>query len=342
MKRRNFLKGLTLAAAGTLVPFHADATGKKTSTEAGQAANPNFTFNKEGKFKILQFTDTHFITGDARAERALANVREMVEIEKPDLVIHTGDIIYGKPAKESLRELLSVFSSRGIPFAVTLGNHDEEFGMTRREVYDYVRSLPHNVNTPPKNMHGMSNDLITISSGGRVKWALYLLDTGNQSTDIKLGTYDYLHFDQISWYREQSQRLREANGGVPVPALAFSHIPVYEHFQALDDRKKKLTGNWGEAPCPSTINSGFFAQTQEMADVRALISGHDHDNDYVMKWREKYLIYGRYSGGDTVYNNLKPNGCRLFELTDGSDSFRTWIRVSGGGIEQELLLPEDL
>lgn len=342
MKRRSFLKGLTLAAAGTMLPFQAGASGAKGAEKDTQAVNPDFTFNKNGKFKILQFTDTHFIAGDARAERALATVREMVEIEKPDLVIHTGDIIYGKPARESLQELLSVFSSRGIPFAVTLGNHDEEFGLTRHEVFEVVRSLPHNVNTPTKNLHGESNELITISSDGRVKWALYLLDTGNQSTDIKIGTYDYLHLDQIAWYREQSLRLREVNGGVPVPALAFSHIPIYEHFQALDDRKKKLKGNWGEAPCPSTINSGFFAQTQEMADVRALISGHDHDNDYVMKWREKYLIYGRYSGGDTVYNNLKPNGCRLFELTDGSDSFRTWIRLSGGAVDQELLLPNDL
>ena len=41
-----------------------------------------------------------------------------------------------------------------------------------------------------------------------------------------------------------------------------------------------------------------------------------------------------------TYSQVERNG--LFELTDGSDSFRTWIRVSGGGKEQELLLPEDL
>lgn len=36
--------------------------------------------------------------------------------------------------------------------------------------------------------------------------------------------------------------------------------------------------------------------------------------------------YGRYTGGNTVYNNLS-NGARIIELTEGEKGFRTWIRV---------------
>ena len=67
--------------------------------------------------------------------------------EKPDLVIHTGDIIFGEPAKESLTELLKTIGDKRIPWAVALGNHDGQFGMSRKEVYDYVRTLPYNINT---------------------------------------------------------------------------------------------------------------------------------------------------------------------------------------------------
>ena len=52
-------------------------------------------------------------------------------------------------------------------------------------------------------------------------------------------------------------------------------------------------------------------------------------------------IYGRFSGGDTVYNDLKPCGARVFEFTEGSDSFRSWIRLVGGEKIQDLRFPED-
>ena len=43
-------------------------------------------YGEDGKFKILQFTDTHYIVGDERSERALGNVIEMLDTEKPDFV----------------------------------------------------------------------------------------------------------------------------------------------------------------------------------------------------------------------------------------------------------------
>jgi hypothetical protein len=119
------------------------------------------------------------------------------------------------------------------------------------------------------------------------------------------------------------------------------HIPVLEHVEALRDKSRMLKGNLGEEPCPSLINSGFFAQVQEMGDVQALFSGHEHDDDYIMKWRNKYLVYGRFSGCDTVYNNLLPSGCRMIELTEGETGFRTWVRLQGGAVEQNLRIPQD-
>lgn len=48
--------------------------------------------------------------------------------------------------------------------------------------------------------------------------------------------------------------------------------------------------------------------------------------------------YGRYTGGNTVYNNLS-NGARIIELTEGEKGFRTWIRVKNH-TEQEVTFPE--
>ncbi len=65
---------------------------------------------------------------------------------------------------------------------------------------------------------------------------------------------------------------------------------------------------------------------KEMGDIEGVFVGHDHDNDYAVMWQGILLAYGRYTGGNTVYNNLS-NGARIIELTEGEKGFRTWIRT---------------
>lgn len=342
MNRRSFIKGsaATLATA-SFVPTAWAGQGQHAQVSPQTPVRPALHFNKNGKFRIVQFTDTHYISGNDKAERALKNVTDIVETEHPDLVIHTGDLIFGKPAKESFQEILKPIADHRIPFAVTLGNHDEEFGLSRSEVMEFIRTIPGNINTPQKPIYGVSNEVLTLTDAqGKVQWAFYLMDSGNQCKDINRGGYDYLHFDQLAWYRQNSMELSQENGGVPVPSLAFMHIPLREYIDGLADTKRMLRGNLGENPCAQEVNSGMFALSSELKDIKAYFSGHDHDNDYMMKYHDTFLAYGRYSGGDTVYNDLLPNGCRVIELTEGKPEIETWIHLSDGSEEQHLTLPD--
>lgn len=302
-------------------------------------------YNKDGKFKILQLTDTHVIAGDPRSDRALENINSVLDAEKPDFVIHTGDIIFGSPAEESLRLALQPLVDRKIPFAVAMGNHDSDFDKTREEMYELIRSIPGNVNSPKDPMiHGFSNDILTLSSGNDPERIIYLLDSGNRDYLNGVKSWGYVHVDQIFWYRNASNYFKEANGGTPVSSMAFFHIPVPEYRQGLVDASKNarfLCGNVGEEPSSPIFNSGLFLSMLEREDVKWIVVGHDHNNDYVMLWRGMFLIYGRYGGCDTVYNELKPSGARVFEFTAGEKGLRTWIRLSDGRVEQELkLVPE--
>ena len=59
-------------------------------------------------------------------------------------------------------------------------------------------------------------------------------------------------------------------------------------------------------------------------------------------WRGILLAYGRYSGGDTVYNDIpNGNGARIIELSEGSREFKTWIRIGGGHTINHLNYPAD-
>ena len=56
-------------------------------------------FNEDGKFKIVQFTDTHLGTGNGaseyrclQAEKTLARISRVVKQENPDFIVLTGDI----------------------------------------------------------------------------------------------------------------------------------------------------------------------------------------------------------------------------------------------------------
>ena len=170
MNRRDFIRNSAAAGLVTAFPLAAEAAKKKknSSVEALQEPALNdekqrFHFRPDGKFKILQFTDTHYIAGDKRSELALKNVIEMLDQEKPDLVIHTGDVIFGKPAEQSLHEILAPLGERKIPFAIAMGNHDGQYDKNRHEVMDIIRSLPYNVNKGVEGIYGDSNDLITLS-----------------------------------------------------------------------------------------------------------------------------------------------------------------------------------
>lgn len=318
------------------------APGGEKSGDGGPRVACSLKYGEDGKFKILQLADTHYIEGKPESERALRNVIEMLDTEKPDFVIHTGDILYGEPAEASVRAILQPIVDRGIPFAVAMGNHDSDFSLSRADMYELLRSIPGNVNTPADlGISGYSNDILTLSGkDGGVDRVFYLFDSGNREYPAGIKSWGYVHQDQIEWYRKASGFFTSGNGGKPVPSIIFMHIPTPEYNEAIQDRTKArvMVGNLGEEPASPKFNSGLYLAARELGDVQAMVTGHDHNNDYVMMWRGFFFIYGRFSGCDNVYNDLKPSGARVFEFTEGDDGFRTWVRLYGGKVEQELYL----
>lgn len=297
-------------------------------------------FNTNGNFKIVQFTDVHYIFNDPRSEVAIERINEVLDTETPDLVMFTGDVIYGKPAEEGIRTVLEEVSKRKIPFAVTFGNHDDEQGLSREELLKIIQSIPYNLTATTKGISGITNFILPIKSSDGRKDAeiLYVFDSHSYSHIKEVEGYDHIDFEQIQWYRENSLRYTQANGGVPLPSLAFFHIPLPEYNQAAAYENAALFGIRKEKACTPALNSGLFTAMKEMGDIEGIFVGHDHDNDYAVMWQGILLAYGRYTGGNTVYNNL-PNGARVIELKEGEKGFHTWIHVKNH-TEQHVRFPE--
>lgn len=201
-------------------------------------------FNANGKFKIVQFTDVHYIFNDSRAEVAIERINEVLNAENPNLVMFTGDIIYGKPAEKGMRTVLEQVSKRKIPFAVTFGNHDDEQGLSREELLKIIQHIPYSLTSTTKGISGTTNFILPIKSSDGQKNAeiLYIFDSHSYSQIKGVRGYDYIDFNQIQWYRENSSKYTQTNGGTPLPSLAFFHTPLPEYNQAAADENAALFG----------------------------------------------------------------------------------------------------
>ncbi len=293
--------------------------------------NDVLRFNKDGKFKIMQISDTQDI--DVPREATIMFMEKALDAEKPDLVVFTGDQLAGgkidtaEGVYAGIKAILQPVVDRGIPFTVVFGNHDNDDGcpVSRDEQFAYYQTFPGCLAydaVPEMYGTGTHNLPIYASEGSETKFNLWMIDSNDY--DRVNGGYDYVHQDQIDWYEKTSKALEKKEGHL-VPSIAFQHIIVPEVAELLVDspfsgenaiskvingenkllmlKPGKASGILLEFPCPSNTNSGQFASWKERGDVIAASFGHDHINtfignvdgiDLVMCPGVTFQSYGRY------------------------------------------------
>lgn len=292
------------------------------------SAQSKFHF-KDGKFVVAQFTDIHWMPNSDKCAETTATIRAVLAAEHPDLAVLSGDVVTYDPAMEGWKKIVSIFEEAKVPFVVTMGNHDAEY-LTKDEMYDFLLKSPYYVGAKgPQEIKGCGNCIVPLYGSiakDKVEALLYCIDSNDYQSNKLYGAYDWIHFNQIEWFRQQSAKFTEANGGKPLPALAFFHIPLPEYKEIVGDGRTYGTANEGIAG--SKINSGMFASFIEAQDVMGVFVGHDHDNDFIGMNKDIALGFGRVTGAD-AYGSLK-RGARIIELYEGKRKFDTWISTPAG------------
>ncbi|MDP4206942.1 MAG: metallophosphoesterase family protein [Bacteroidota bacterium] len=289
---------------------------------------------KDHKFKIVQFTDLHWVN-DAKYnngnDSTLMLMRKVIETEKPDLVVFTGDVVVSSGAKEAWKKVLQPFRDLHVPFAVAFGNHDTETDITKQKALEILQKNPYNLTyNADKKLSGVGNCSLPIkaTNGNANKWVIYLFDSHAYSQDTTMVKgYDWIKNDQIQWYRNQSAKY-SAENNAPLPSLAFFHIPTPE-FEYVRNQKTTL-GNTSEGVCSPYLNSGLFTAFVEMKDVLGVFVGHDHNDDFVGVAANICLGYGRKTGYNSAYKEILERGARVFELYENDKKFDTYIRTLSG------------
>ncbi len=285
-------------------------------------------FKKDKTFKIAQFTDIHWDNGSENCSKTIEAISTVLSTENPDLVVLTGDIVTDIPAKEGWQALAVPFIQTKTPWTVTLGNHDAEPGISREEIFDLLEMMPYFVGRKGPKLTGCGNYTLEIegSKSERTAAVLYCFDSNAYSTNRKASAYDWVHFDQIDWYRNESRRFTAANKGLPIPSLAFFHIPLVEYNFIKD--KEATIGERREGVASAGLNSGLFTSFFEMKDVMGVFVGHNHGNNYIGIHKNIALAFGQVTGAD-AYGKL-PRGGRIIQLIEGGYQFDSWIRTKEG------------
>ena len=192
--------------------------------------------NEETDVVILQLTDLQIIdSSQARTEtrlsayekdywspekmdeRCFLGVRETIEAVNPDLIIITGDLVYGEfdDKGTSFHALIDFLDSFQIPWAPVFGNHDNEskIGVDRQS--ELLENAEYCL-FRQRNLTGNGNYTVGILQGEKLKRVFFMLDsngTGGISQESLANSHSspYAGFgqDQIEWYTSVADEIKE-------------------------------------------------------------------------------------------------------------------------------------
>ena len=321
------------------------------AVDVSRPANAHLAFNENGKLKILQVAD---LQDDARLDPlARKSLVRAIETCAPDLIVLTGDNIAGYSCKtvvaasNAINNYMSLFEEYGIPVAMVFGNHDDdETPYTKLEQIEQYESYSCFIGCAGVVAEKTVGENTTLNAGtynipvyesaesDQVLFNIWCIDSGNYNPDEEYGGYGYVLPEQVEWYKAKSDELKAANGGVPVPSIAFQHIVppqirsllkevpagtsgAYEmkgtgKYYTLPDYADPAT-NWiKEIPSPPNVDfAPAYAEVDamvEQGDVQAIFFGHDHVNAYALN----------YLGIDLVNSP----GCCFASYNDNNRGFR--------------------
>lgn len=207
----------------------------------------NVEVSHEGEIKILQITDMQVIDSsqERRPDRLVKaeyeawlpenkdyliydHIRYLVKETNPDLILITGDIIYGEfdDNGSAFTEFTAFMDSFDIPWAPVFGNHDNESEMgiewQCKQFEDAKNCL-----FKRGSVFGNGNYTIGISQNGVLKRGIFMMDSNGCGLLRIPGGFKE---DQLEWMKSEAEKIHTDNPGLPL--FLCCHIPTADFLDA--------------------------------------------------------------------------------------------------------------
>lgn len=311
-----------------------------------------------GKLTILQISDAQDLHWVRKTMIKMLN--DACDQLKPDLVVFTGDNILGNHLRDyrfsskeknmsreeeleilktALGHVLDIPEVRKIPFAVIYGNHDDRNSFTKDEQGDIIRSYSMNRGFETTGeLCGTYRLPVFSSDGEKQLMNLWMIDTARYEREEDK-CYEEITAAQVEWFKKESAAQKELNGGKAFDSLMFMHIPLKECADfAVECGEADATVKGYNGKCykkaagvsgflhdpitPVKEENGFYDAVLEDGGVKAIISGHDHRNDFVGE-RGGIKFVATPTASFRCYGD-RLRGVRVFEIYEKCpDSFYT-------------------
>ena len=300
-----------------------DITDRAQSASVVGRAVPTFTVDANGDFTVLQFTDTHLISGTTgKDEKTLTAVHTQIEAQKPDLVVISGDMIEGSNVDPRFNKLAAIeavgtlFEELGQYWAYVPGNNDGEKNGSTEDVVAVLSAYNHCIVADEENSTGATQYAVDLQrADGTLAHSLIFMDSLARDAN---NDYDYMKADQVQWVSRTIAEKQSANPNGAVSLFFHMNTPNFA-----------LSGQNGTpyseeiAPVPADFYTGIdgnAALDSALADAGCvgLVSiGHIHpETNYVSFYNNTYYQVVRSSG----YAVTDTPGCSLITIHSNAET----------------------
>lgn len=255
---------------------------------------------------------------DKKEERCFGFIRETVETTNPDLIIMTGDIVYGEfdDTGSSLLALVEFMESLEVPWAPVFGNHDQESKKGADWQCKQFEDAEHCL-FKQRTLTGNGNYTVGIKQGGKLTRTFFMMDSngcgaassqslanGHTKTTVGFGN------DQIKWYTDCVGNIKKYSPETKL-SMAF-HIQLdafkdaYAKYGYINSRKSinidlcyhKDEGDFGylcrELKNPWDTDRAVWNGLKALG-FDSIFVGHEHSNSASVVYEGIRCQYGQKS-----------------------------------------------
>lgn len=239
--------------------------------------------DEKGKFKIVQLADLHMGVGKGKCidefpsssdgvkceadPKTLNFINKVLDIEKPQMVVFTGDQIMGdkslQDSETTLLKALSPVIERGIPWALTWGNHDDEGSLSRWQLSELVSKLPFTLFEFSEfdthdNTFGVGNYFKQVKDDqGKPLITFYFLDSHKYSKAAKISPgYDWIKEKQWDYFKQMYDNRLKADIEKDPNHLSMTCLQSKRRYPQINN---EIAGTFKEV-CVCTVNIRFHGR----------------------------------------------------------------------------------
>lgn len=280
---------------------------------------------------ILSSTQQTYYAPDMTDERCYDHLRETIEAVNPDLIIMTGDLVYGQfdDSGERFLELVEFMESCKIPWAPIFGNHDNEskkgvdWQCAQFEAAEYCLF-------EQRTLTGNGNYTVGVRQGGTLKRVFFMMDSNgigspsdeslaNGHTSVTPG----FGLDQVDWFITTGKNIARAQAGIKLSfAYHIQSVPFTTAFQKytatgdgslidIDNLEGKTEGDFGytESRVRGSWDDDFWIlDKMKGLGTDSIFVGHEHCNSASVVYEGVRFQFGQKSTEYDMLNYRKADG----------------------------------